>query len=329
MNVLAKFLPLFLIATLLVTVGQATAQTDQVAAVVNGSEISRDELDRSVANVLTQRKVDPASLAESEMTALQTRILNVLISKELLWQEAKAKGYQVSDQELNETLDNIKARYPDEQAYVADIEKRGLSEEAFANVVSQTLSVQQLVKESIMGSVSVTDEEIHDYYTANPDKFTIPEQVHTGHILIKVGSDADDATDAAARAKIDGILEQARGGADFAELAEQYSEGPSASKGGDLGFAGRGNFVKPYEEAAFALEVGQISPVVKTQFGYHIIKLEGRKGGAGSPRVAEFSVKPQIRKLLTEQAGQKALSDKVDELRAQGEVKILVPGLKG
>jgi len=125
-------------------------------------------------------------------------------------------------------------------------------------------------------SITLADSDVSDYYELHKeDRFTQPREVHARHILIKVPQDADAATKAAARKKIDDVAAKLKAGGDFAELATKYSEDEgSAKKGGDLGFFGEGRMVKPFEEAAFALAPGKVSDVVETPFGLHLIKVE-------------------------------------------------------
>lgn len=114
--------------------------------------------------------------------------------------------------------------------------------------------------------IEVTDEEIKTYYEENKDTFTEPEQVHASHILLETEEEANE------------ILAQLNEGADFAELAKEHSKDPgSAQNGGDLGFFGRGEMVPEFEEAAFSLEVGEMSGVVESEHGYHIIKVTDKK----------------------------------------------------
>ena len=122
--------------------------------------------------------------------------------------------------------------------------------------------------------VAVSDVEIAEYYEEHPDEFQNPKTVEARHILIKVGQDATPEEVAKAKEKIEDILKKARGGHDFAELAKQYSEGPSKDKGGHLGSFRRDAMVKPFADKAFAMQAGEISDPVRTRFGWHIIKVE-------------------------------------------------------
>ena len=125
-----------------------------------------------------------------------------------------------------------------------------------------------------VAGVEISDDEISEYYADHPDEFQNPKTVEARHILIKVEPEAAEAAVAAARKKIEDILKKARGGEDFAELARQYSEGPSKSKGGHLGSFQRDAMVKPFSDKAFSMQPGEISDPVRTRFGWHIIKVE-------------------------------------------------------
>lgn len=125
--------------------------------------------------------------------------------------------------------------------------------------------------------VTLDDERLKEYYDLHIDEYRKPERVRVRHILIQLSEDASKQEDAKAKARAEALLAEARGGKDFAELAKANSEGPTASKGGDLGFFSRGRMVKPFEEAAFALEKGQVGGPVRTPFGYHVIKVEDKE----------------------------------------------------
>ena len=137
--------------------------------------------------------------------------------------------------------------------------------------------------EKLLGAVEVNDVEAKAFYNESKEDFNLPEQVKASHILIKVDASATPEQKAAAKAKIDGLLKQVKAGGDFAALAKENSDCPSKVKGGDLGFFDRNSMVKEFADAAFAMKVGQISNVVETQFGYHIIKVTDRKEGGLMP----------------------------------------------
>ncbi|HSP96220.1 MAG TPA: SurA N-terminal domain-containing protein [Candidatus Dormibacteraeota bacterium] len=158
--------------------------------------------------------------------------------------------------------------------------------------------------------VNPTDDEIKEYYDANQAQFQKQEEVHARHILFTVKPDASEADKAAARKQAEEVLAKAKGGADFAELAKQYSQDSTAAGGGDLGSFARGVMTPPFEAAAFALEPGQVSDIVETQFGFHIIKLEEKTPA----RTASLEdVKPTIVEALRGRQARKVALDAVEK----------------
>lgn len=155
--------------------------------------------------------------------------------------------------------------------------------------------------------ITPTEEQIKEYYESNPAQFEKPEEVRARHILFTVKPDASEADKAAARKQAEEVLAKAKGGADFAELAKQYSQDSTAESGGDLGTFGRGVMTPAFEAAAFALEPGQVSDIVETPFGFHIIKLE-QKQAAGTQPLDEARA-TIIGELKNRQARQVALDE--------------------
>jgi peptidyl-prolyl cis-trans isomerase C len=293
------------------------------AARVNGVIISRVELDKSYNAYIQQRGMDTQMLTNPQRYEMvQREVLDQLIGRELLWQEAQKKNLIVPDEEVERALSRALNSFPSEDEFKLRLAQIGYTEHDYREVLRRELSVRDLIQKDIARGVSVSDDEIHEYYQVNPDQFKRPEQIHARHILVKLEPEADEAARQEAKRKIETILKKAKGGADFAELAKKHSEGPSAPKGGDLGFFSRGQMVKPFEEAAFSLKTGEVSGVVQTIYGYHIIKVEEKK----EPQtVAEEDVREQIRQFLYSKKLQNAVHQRVNNLRQQAKVEILLP----
>ena len=143
--------------------------------------------------------------------------------------------------------------------------------------------IKSYLKKEIEDQIKVTDDDVKKYYEANKDKFKEPEKINVSHILVDTEAEAKD------------ILAKLKGGADFAALAKEKSKCPSKDKGGDLGLLSKGQTVPEFEQAAFALQPGQLSDVVKTQFGYHIIKVTGKQP---EKSMAYDEVKDQLKQML-------------------------------
>jgi len=246
-------------------------------AIVNGTPISQEEFDREMIAVEEIIEASGSVLSETEMAAIRERVLERIIRYELLYQECQKEGVEITETEINERLNEGKSQFPSEAAFQQRLSELGKDEELYKHQIRRELAIQHLINRKF--KPTVTDGEARDYYNSNPDEYKEREtQVKASHILISVDSGADQSGKAAAREQIEDLLDRLKSGEDFAALAKQYSECPSAAQGGDLGFFSKGQMVKPFESAAFAMEPGEISDIVKTQFGYHIIKVTDKRG---------------------------------------------------
>jgi peptidyl-prolyl cis-trans isomerase C len=156
---------------------------------------------------------------------------------------------------------------------------------------------QEYLKKAVLKDVAVTEEEMRKHYQENEKTYTLAAQAKARHILVKVAPNAPEADKKKAREKAEVLLKRVREGQDFAKVAEESSEDPaSQKKGGDLGYFSRGRMVKPFEDVAFSMKPGQVSEIVETQFGFHIIKLEDLK----EARIRPFDeVKEMVKSQLT------------------------------
>ncbi len=208
------------------------------------------------------------------------------------------KSAIVSDQEVKRIIELIKQqrdisyllikadRFKD-SVKISDAEIKNYYQnfnQQFENPEKIKLAYLEISRADIAKDIQVTEEQIEKYYNDNLAKFTQPERRKASHILFRVAADADEESKAKVRKKAEEVLQQIKNGADFAEMAKQYSKDPgSASKGGDLGFFGTGEMVPAFEKAAFALKPGEVSELVESPFGFHIIKLTAVQGGKPKP----------------------------------------------
>ncbi|MBI5640425.1 MAG: peptidylprolyl isomerase [Nitrospirae bacterium] len=190
----------------------------------------------------------------------------------------------------------------------------------------------EFVKQKTAKDISVTDKDIEIYYKTHQDEFKVKEQVLARHILVKVDADASEEDKKKARTKAEDLLKRVKAGEDFAKLATEFSDDPSAkTKGGDLGYFSRGRMVKEFEDAAFALKPGDISDIVTTKYGYHIIKVTDKKGEETLP--LESIMKERIRKKLLEDFRQAKIKDFIDKAIKDAGVelyrdKLIPPGME-
>lgn len=306
----------------LVTTGMVLAQAYGLAAKVNGVGISNETLERNYEEYLRENNVNVAAIRYPDrIEAMRRETIDLLINQELLWQSAEKQEIVATPEEVTRALDDMQAQFRTEEAFVSKLALEGYTKESYGTHLERLVSARKYL-DQVSAEVAVSAAEIHDFYIQNPDKFRLPEQARARHILLKQSPGADDEAQQAAREKLAGILTEARNGGDFAAFASQYSEDTSAAQGGDLGFFERGQMVKPFEDAAFRLQPGEISDVVETPFGLHLIKVEDRQPARTMP---EDQVREQIQAYLLKVKQQRAVDNEIRTLRSGAQIEILLP----
>lgn len=241
-----------IIAALLVllAITISACSSDEIVAKVGDDKITKDEL----YNVLVKDGGEQA--------------LNNLIAEKILAAEAKKEGVSPSDEDIQAELAKLKEESGGDEAFQQMLMMYGLTEEELIDNIRLNLMIEGLVGPLI----TLEDADIEDYYLENKADYTEDEQVRARHILVKTEELAAE------------IEEKLANGEDFEELAKEYSEDPgSATQGGDLGFFGKGEMVKEFEEASFSQEIGKVGKAVKSDHGYHIILVEERKEAGDIP----------------------------------------------
>ena len=282
--------------------------------VVNGTPISHFDFMNAMQSYsmeLYRKSVD--QLSEEEQEKVQEIAVERIIARELIFQQALAQGVVANDEQIQQETAKVMQNFPSEEEFYATLEKAGVDKESYYRMIRQDLSVNMLTDKKLEAAEEASEEEIKAFYDEHPDKMVKPSMVQASHILVK----ADLENPEKPQAEIAKIKEKVDNGEDFAALAQEHSACPSSAKGGDLGFFGPGSMVKPFEEAAFGLKPGEVSEVVPTQFGLHIIKVTDTQE---EQNLDYEEAKPQIAKFLKEQNGAKLLQDWVEELKKEATI---------
>lgn len=248
----------------------------EAAAIVNGSVIPLKTYNGQVQAIVQQYTSQGVDFQDAQLADLKIKVLENLIDQELLYQDAVTKGLTISDEAVNIQLDTVKGQFPDDAAYKNVLAAQGMTEEEVKSDIGRTLLVEDYITSKFGPLISIEDSDSLKFYQDNSQYFSRPEQVRASHILIKVEPDAEESVKKDALERINAIKTRLNGGEEFSELARTLSEGPSNVNGGDLGSFGRGQMVKPFEDAVFAMNVGDVSDVVETQFGFHLIRLTSK-----------------------------------------------------
>jgi peptidyl-prolyl cis-trans isomerase C len=289
-----------------------------IIARVNGEEIGRAEFEQTVHNVqLRAGRPVPAEQRDQVFRG----VLDDMIAMRLLKQEVLRRQLTATEAELAAAVKQLRQQFASEAAFSQALKAQKLTLDQLRDETRTQLLVSKMLDKEIGPQVAVKPADVSAFYEKNPERFQQPEAVHASHVLITVPQGADAATKAAARAKAEDVLKQARAGADFAKLARTYSNDASAPRGGDLGFFPKGQMVPTFEAAAFALAPNQISDVVETPFGFHVIKVLEKRTAQSVPF---GQAAPQIEQYLRQEQQQAKTRAFVQQLRAKGNVQVFI-----
>jgi parvulin-like peptidyl-prolyl isomerase len=294
-----------------------------LAARVNGAGIPHEQLERSFDEELRQRKLQLLQIRNPERVKQMKRaVLDRLIEQELFWQQAQVAGTVATAQEVEQAFESTQGQFKTKEAFERRLLVEGYTPDTYRVLVKKQVSATKYANSVGAKGSSVTDEEVHQFYLENPDKFRRPQQVRAREIFIKAGPAASEEARAASRARAEQVLKAARGGEDFAKLARLNSEAPSKQWGGEMDPFVRGQLSKPVEDAAFALKTGQVSGLVSTPEGFHILKLEAFDAEV---LVTEEQARARIRGFLEQRKANAAIEKEAERLRTTGRVEILTP----
>ena len=290
-----------------------------MVAHVNGKRILRSELDNQTERLFMQYadKIPPNQQAQVK-ASLQKNALENLINQQLLTEEADKEGIKADEQDVEDQFAEIAKQFSSPEELKSALASMGTNEEDFLKEVEQDLTIQALLQEKVTDLKRVTDEEVEEYYKNNPDSFRRPEQLKASHILISAAPNDNPEERAEKRLKLSALLGEIENGADFAKLAQENSSCGSAKQGGDLGYFHKGKMVPAFEDAAFQLNVGDVSDIIETQFGFHLIKLTDRQEAQAVPLE---QVKGNVMDFLNKQRSHEAVTDYISELRSKATIE--------
>ena len=293
------------------------AELPDVLARVNGQPVTKTDFDRLVKNVEAGRGPIPADKRDEVLRS----VLDQLITYSVLKQEAAARKLTVSDADVDAQVAQMQKNFPSEAEFNKALAARDATVAQLKADARVDMAINKMMEAELASTAAATDADAQDFYAKNPDKFKQGETVRASHILVEAKEGVDEAARKTARAKIDAVLKRAKAGEDFAALARENSADGSAAQGGDLGFFPRGQMVPAFDQAAFALKPGEISDVVTTQFGYHIIKLTEKKEASTIPLE---QVKPRVLEFLTNQKKQQRVDTFINEVKKRAKIEVLV-----
>ena len=286
------------------------APSADVWASVNGREIRRDEVEKYYRGLASQQGQDPSA---EEGLLLKLNIVDELINNEILFERARKLGLEASDGEVEDKFTELKSPYTEEE-FQKQLKDRGIGVADQKQALRRQISIQKLVNREVISKITITDQDITNFYNANPAQFNVAEpQFHLAQILVTPVKDpqirnrknSDAVTDSQAQQKAAALLKEINGGADFSQVAMDFSEDPvNAATGGDLGWIPDSSLRNPKQDnpdlsrIVLAMRPGGVSQVFRTREGnYRILKLLGRET-AGQRTLTDPQVQQTIRENL-------------------------------
>ncbi len=307
-----KLLVVAYIGIILVVPSLAQQVLDRVMAVVEDEIILQSELSQYALNAAFQMRIDPRRDVE-KFEQLQKDLLQNLINQKILFKQAEEDSIVVDDRQVDAALDEQIKRMVQQLGSEAEVEKQlnmsiSKIKRTFREDVRKNLMVERL-QQTRFGQSKISRREVEEFYATMKDSLPeLKETVEISHILLEVKAGGE--SERQAREKIDALLQRARAGEKFEDLCQQYSEDPgSRIRGGEIGFMQRGDFVPEFEEVAFLLNPGDLSDIVKTRFGFHIIQCLDRKGD-------KINVRHLLIRLEPNPSDEDATRARIDSIRA-------------
>jgi peptidyl-prolyl cis-trans isomerase SurA len=296
---------------------------DRIVAVVNGEIICQSEIMKM--STLVAREVEqskPALSAEEKMEIVQQRVIDQLITQKLLDQEAKRLKIEVSKKEIDRTVQDVQKRNSfTRREFIKALKNEGLTMDSYREQIAQEIKKMRLIEREISSKINITDEAIKEYYVKNMAKPEIKEGIRIQQIFLAVMPDSNEERIQEIRGLANEILSDLQKGVDFGKLAQEFSQDPSAQAGGDLGFFKKGELLPVLEEAAYRLKEGEVSPLIQSQLGFHIIKvLEKREGDVKLDGWVKN--RDQIKNILYQKESDKMFEQWLKNLREKSFIEI-------
>ena len=271
---------IFIIISIAFVMSAALSQAETInkfVAIVNDEVITQQDIDQLLAVLYAQYSQEyKGDELLQKMEQVKKDILNQVIEDKLVLSRAKELDIKVTESEISERLDYIKKGFSSEEEFYKTLETQGITIANLKDRYRDQVMMKKLVDYEVKSKISVLPSEISDYYEKHKDQFKEGDKCRVKNILIKA---KDEVSFELAKVEIEGVYSKLKEGGNFDVLARQYSQGPNAEKGGDMGYIEHGQMLEALDKAIFKLKPGEFSEPVKSEIGYHIFKVEDIKYG--------------------------------------------------
>ena len=314
--------------TIVANESKSQPSADRVIVTINGTEVTRSQIDRIVEPRLASFAQNGQTVNEEAQNKLRQNVLNEIMKEQLITMAISSSGIDVTDEQINARLAEIAAsQNKTTEEFLQQIVEQGIAAGQVEQQLKRGLAFDRLLEtETDIKSLVVSEEDAKQYYDSNIDKFIVPRQIRASHILFGTGKkdadgsliQADQQADSQFKSNAEQVAKEIKADADFEELVRKHSVCKTKNNGGDLGYFNQHSGLdKDFLDAAFNMNKGQISEVVKTQFGYHIIKMTD---DIPESTISFDRAMPEVVKWLTNQKKQALLNDYIKSLSTKAEI---------
>lgn len=290
----------------------------EVTARVNDTDIKREVILRELKKIIRKYKAKGMTLNADQLKTTAKKLIDDEIGRTLLLQRGKKIGVSVTPEMVKTKINQIKGTFKSNAVFEHKLADRGMSLDQYQEELRTDLIMDQVIKKEVESKIKIDEKELKAYYDKNIDKFRTPDKVRASVILLKLPPKSNSEGKRQVQKKMQSILDQTKGGTDFAGLAKKFSQDSLAPKGGDLGFFEKKQMLPAFSERAFQLQVGEVSEIFQTKHGLHILKVTDKKPGIDRPFEDE---KEDIRKTLLEKKSAQATRAYVQTLKKQADLK--------
>lgn len=290
-----------------------------VLAKVNGTDIKKSLIWPGLTQTVIRYKNRGIPLTQAQEKIAANKLLHDQINRHLLLKKAGAMGIQVSPGKVDEEVNRVKKQFSSEKEFLEQLKLKKLTLEQYQQELKEDILIDAVFRRELGNEIKITDQQIEDYFKKNPLQFSSEEQRRASVILIKVDPKAGSIGDRESQQKLQKIVTKLKKGSDFAEMARLHSQDSIAKRGGDLGFFTKDSMFAPFSKLAFKLNVGEVSEIFRTQHGYQILKVTGKKAGKKGTLESE---RENIREILIDQEIKNKSYPYLEDLRKTAEIKI-------
>ncbi len=299
----------------------SAAVVDRIVAVVNQEVITLSDIEKWSHPFQTEIRVEDRLERQERLQKIMRKVLDKVIEEKLIEQEAKKSGMRVTSREVEQAVEEVKQKNRiDQQGLERALASEGLTFETFKKELERSILRTKFVHSAVKVDNKPGEKELMEFFQKNIDRYRGDASYRPAHILWVIPKEATVEEIRRTRRRSQAVLDKIKGGADFGEMAMQYSEDASSrNEGGDLGYFKKGELLPALEKEAMKLQIGGVSGLIRTERGYHILKLLDRKGGEPPPFE---EVKEKVRADYTEKEWEKAFEQFLSKLKEKSIIEI-------